>query len=229
MSLKQVGVIGAGVIGSGVAIDLLLHGVKTVVVDNSQKALDDCERSITETIRFAPILTKRKNRYSLEETLGLVRYTSELNDLKNGDFIIENVTENWTIKQEVYRELNQFCRPETRIGVNTSCISITKVGSLLKKPENIIGIHFMNPVYLKPVVEVITGELTSEETIEITKELLTSLDKEGIIVNDMPGFVSNRISHLFMNEAAFVLQDQVSTAKDIDNIFKKCFGTKWVL
>ncbi|WP_242655185.1 3-hydroxyacyl-CoA dehydrogenase family protein [Clostridium cellulovorans] len=108
--------------------------------------------------------------------------------------------------------------------VNTSCISITKIASLTKRPDKVIGTHFMNPVHIKTAVEAIKGFYTSEETIEKTKELLSKMGKEMIIVNDLPGFVSNRISHLFMNEAAFVVQDQVAAPAEVDAIFKKCYG-----
>src|SRR5438874_4598174 len=116
--------------------------------------------------------------------------------------------------------------PEVCFGANTSCISITQIGSATKRPANVVGIHLMNPVHLKPTVEVIRGFHTSDRTVDTLLQLFSRLNKEAIIVEDLPGFVSNRISHLFMNEAAFVLQDNVATAEKIDLIFKKCFGHK---
>jgi 3-hydroxybutyryl-CoA dehydrogenase len=110
--------------------------------------------------------------------------------------------------------------------VNTSCISITKIGAITKRPDRVVGTHFMNPVPMMKAVEVIKGFYTSEKTIQRTKDLLTSLNKEGIVVNDFPGFVSNRISHLMMNEAAFIVQDQVADIKTVDEIFKKCYSHK---
>jgi len=111
-------------------------------------------------------------------------------------------------------------------GANTSCISITRIGAATKRPASVVGIHLMNPVHLMPTVEVIRGFHTSERAVEALLRLLSVLGKEAIVVEDMPGFVSNRISHLFMNEAAFVLQDHVASAGQIDMIFKKCFGHK---
>jgi 3-hydroxybutyryl-CoA dehydrogenase len=122
--------------------------------------------------------------------------------------------------------LDQIAPPDVCFGVNTSCISITQVGSVTTRPANVVGVHFMNPVHLMPTVEVIRGYHTSERTLETLLALLAALKKEGVVVEDLPGFVSNRISHLFMNEAAFVLQDSVTTAANIDQIFKKCFGHK---
>ena len=137
--------------------------------------------------------------------------TTDLRDVASCDFVIENVTENWDIKKQIYEDLERVMPPEVRFGANTSCISITQLGSATKRPENVVGIHLMNPVHLKPTVEVIQGFHTSDRTIDILLELFSRLGKEAIVVQDMPGFVSNRISHLFMNEAAFVLQDQVAT------------------
>ena len=152
--------------------------------------------------------------------------TTDLRDLASCDFVIENVTEDWEIKKQVYENLERVMPPEVCFGANTSCISITQIGSATKRPANVVGIHLMNPVHLKPTVEVIRGFHTSDQTIETLLQLFARLGKEAIIVEDMPGFVSNRISHLFMNEAAFVLQDQVATPDKIDTIFKKCFGHK---
>ena len=110
------------------------------------------------------------------------------------------------------------------IAVNTSCISITKIAALTNMEKNILGMHFMNPVYLKDCVEVIRGYHTSDKTIDTALSFLNEIGKHGVVVNDLPGFVSNRISHLFMNEAVFTLQDSVADAKKIDTIFKECFG-----
>jgi 3-hydroxybutyryl-CoA dehydrogenase len=116
--------------------------------------------------------------------------------------------------------------PEVCFGANTSCISITRIGSVTRRPAKVVGVHLMNPVHLKPTVEVIRGFHTADCTVGTLLQLFARLDKEAIVVEDMPGFVSNRISHLFMNEAAFVLQDSVATAEQIDAIFRKCFGHK---
>jgi 3-hydroxybutyryl-CoA dehydrogenase len=122
--------------------------------------------------------------------------------------------------------LDRVASPEVCFGANTSCISITQIASATGRPANVVGMHLMNPVHVKPTVEVIRGFHTSDRTIDTLRRLFSRLNKEAIIVEDLPGFVSNRISHLFMNEAAFVLQDQVATPDQIDMIFKKCFGHK---
>jgi 3-hydroxybutyryl-CoA dehydrogenase len=226
MTFKNVGVIGVGNIGIGVGTDLVLHGINTVLVDISKDQLENARSEIIKNIRFAPLLLKNSPKITKEEALERLHLSTDIHDLANCDFIIENVTEDWEIKEKVYRQLDEIAAPEVCFGCNTSCISITKVGSVTKRPDKIVGIHLMNPVHLKLTVEVIRGYHTSDETIDKLNVLFKQLNKNSIIVNDFPGFVSNRISHLFMNEAAFVLQDQVSSAADIDNIFKKCFGHK---
>jgi 3-hydroxybutyryl-CoA dehydrogenase len=152
--------------------------------------------------------------------------TTDLEDVASCDFIIENVTEDWDVKKPLYEKLDRVVPPEICFGANTSCLSITQIAGATRRPANVVGIHLMNPVHLKPTVEVIRGFHTSDRTIDVLLRLFSRLNKEAIIVQDLPGFVSNRISHLFMNEAAYVLQDAVASADQIDLIFKKCFGHK---
>jgi len=226
MKLTHVGVVGAGNIGTGVATDLVLHGINAVVVDLSEEILKKAEAEVLKNIRFAPLFSKNLPSMSTEEISKCLRLTTQLEDVASCDFIIENVTEEWDIKKVVYEKLEKAVPPEVCFGANTSCVSITKIASATRRPANVVGIHLMNPVHLKPTVEVIRGFHTSDRAVEMLLQLLSILNKEAIIVEDLPGFVSNRISHLFMNEAAFVLQDQVATADKIDMIFKKCFGHK---
>lgn len=224
MSPERIGVLGAGNIGVGVVTDLVLHGITAVIVDLAPDILERAQAEVLSNVRFAPLLSKTLPRASREEALQRMTLTTDLRELASCDFIIENVTEDWGIKKRLYQQLGELAPPELCFGANTSCISITQIGSASGRPANVVGVHFMNPVHLKPAVEVIRGFHTSEMAVNTLLELLSRLKKESIIVEDMPGFVSNRISHLFMNEAAFVLQDNVSTAEKIDMIFKKCFG-----
>jgi len=226
MTFRKIGVLGAGNIGVGVVTDLVLHGISAVVVDVSDEILRRAQAEVLKNVRFAPLLAKKLPRVTKEEAVARMVLTTDLRDAASCDFIIENVTENWEIKRQVYGNLENVMPPEVCFGANTSCISITKIGSATRRPANVVGIHLMNPVHLKPTVEVIRGFHTSDRTIDVLLRLFAALGKEAIIVEDLPGFVSNRISHLFMNEAAFVLQDQVATAEKIDTIFKKCFGHK---
>jgi 3-hydroxybutyryl-CoA dehydrogenase len=226
MKLTHVGVVGAGNIGAGVVTDLVLHGINAVVVDLSEEILKKAEAQVLKNIRFASLFSKSLPRLTREDTSKRLVLTTELKDVASCDFVIENVTENWDIKKGVYEKLEKAVPPEVCFGANTSCIPITQIGGATKRPANVVGVHFMNPAHLMPTVEVIRGFQTSDRTVEILLQLFSRLGKEAILVEDMPGFVSNRISHLFMNEAAFVLQDGVSSAEKIDMIFKKCFGHK---
>jgi 3-hydroxybutyryl-CoA dehydrogenase len=226
MKFKTIGVVGAGNIGIGVVTDLVLHGISAVVVDISEDSLKRAQDEILKNIRFAPVLSKTLPRVARDEVMRRMVLTTDLEKVSCCDFIIENVTEDWSIKRPVYQALDRLVPSEICFGANTSCISITKLASATRRPANVVGVHLMNPVHLKPTVEVIRGFHTSEQAVNTLLQVLSHLNKEAIIVEDMPGFVSNRISHLFMNEAAFVLQDQVATADKIDMIFKKCFGHK---
>jgi 3-hydroxybutyryl-CoA dehydrogenase len=224
MEFKKVGVIGAGTMGAGVTVDLVLHGIYTVLVDISEDTLEKAKGEIVKSIRFAPLVHKGAPKVPVKEALEQITFTTDLNLVADCDAVVENVTEDWNVKAPVYKELDKICKSGAIFGVDTSCISITKIASLTTRPEKVIGMHFINPVYAKPVIEVMRGFHTSDETIKQTREFLAQLDKKAILVNDYPGFVTNRISHLFMNEAMWVVQDQVASPEDVDNIFKKCFG-----
>lgn len=224
MEFKKVGVIGAGTMGAGVTVDLVLHGIHTVLVDISEQVLENAKSEIGQNIRFAPMIKKGLPKVKVKDALEMITFTTDINAVVDCQYIVENVTEDWKVKEKVYRQLDEVVQPDAIFGVDTSCISITKIAALTKRPDKVIGVHFMNPVYAKPVIEVMRGVHTSSETIEATEQLLAQLEKKAIVVNDYPGFVSNRISHLFMNEAAWVVQDQVADPEQVDNIFKQCFG-----
>lgn len=226
MNITSVGVIGGGVMGRSIAVDLLFHGFQVVLVDVSEDILEAALQEIIRNIRFSPLVNTALPLMEPEEAELNLKLTTDLSEVHQCDFIIENVTEDWTIKEGIYRKLDQICLPEVCFGVNTSCISITKVGSVTGRSGQVIGMHFMNPAVLKPSIEVIKGYHTSEATIQLVNQFLGRMEKEAILVEDLPGFVSNRVSHLFMNEAAFVVMDQVASPEAVDRIFKQCYGHK---
>jgi 3-hydroxybutyryl-CoA dehydrogenase len=226
MALRRIGVVGAGNIGTGVVTDLVLHGASAVVVDVSEDILRRAREDVLKNVRFAPMLNKALPRVSMDEASSRMILTTDLAGLASCEFVIENATEDWGVKRPIYEVLDRVVPPEVCFGVNTSCIAITRIAGVTKRPDKVVGVHFMNPVHLMSTVEVIRGYHTSEQTMGALLRLLRSLGKEGIVVEDLPGFVSNRVSHLFMNEAAFALQDQVASAENIDLIFRKCFGHK---
>ena len=224
MKLDKICVVGAGTMGIGVSSDLILHDFDVVLIDKSEQALERAKTKILGNVRFAPALKADLPKLEEDVILARMRLSTDLGLAGECDYVVENVPEDWSIKKPVYEELAAVCREETFFGVNTSCTSITKVGALTKRPDKVIGIHFMNPAYLIDGVEVMKAVHTSDETIEVTLALLDRLGKRTTVVGDLPGFVSNRISHVFMNEAAFVVQDQLADPKAVDEIFRNCFG-----
>lgn len=227
MNIRSVGVIGAGVMGTGVAQSLAQVGYDVVLIDISDEVLARAERTIANALRFQRLTQGAKREaISTKEVLKHIHFVTDYEALRDVDFVIENTTEKWDIKKAVYSQIDEICPEETIFAVNTSAISITRVGSMTRRPERVIGTHFMNPVPMKDTVEVIRGYHTSEETITTTMSLLETMGKTGIVVNDMPGFVSNRVLMLTINEAVYLVQDQVASVEDIDKIFENCFGHK---
>ncbi len=230
MEIRTVGVIGAGVMGAGVAQYLAQTGHQAVVVDISDEVLGRAREEIRKSLRFQGMFQKGAQKGEKSEpadtVLGRIQLTTRLEDLSEVDFVVENVPEKWEIKSKIYPQIDVICPARAVFAVNTSVYSITRVGALTKRPRQVIGMHFMNPVPLKPMVEVIRGHHTSEETIETARQFLRQLGKDCIIVNDYPGFVSNRVLMLTINEAVFLIQDGVASAEQVDQLFKTCFGHK---
>lgn len=221
----NIGIIGAGVMGRGVALAYAQYGHNIVLVDIEENVLEEAKKQIIRDYRFQGMYGK-KCEDTIQNILGRITFTTQLENVEMCEYIIENVTENWEIKKNVYLQLNKICNENTIYAVNTSCFSITRVGALMNKPENVIGSHYMNPAHIKSTVEVIKGYHTSEKTINTTLELLKTIEKEGVVVNDLPGFVSNRVLMLTVNEAIYLVHEGVAEAKDVDKIFKQCFGHK---
>ncbi|WDE02525.1 3-hydroxyacyl-CoA dehydrogenase family protein [Thalassomonas actiniarum] len=227
MTQQVVGVIGAGVMGTGVAQNLAQSGFNVVLLDISTAVLDKAANDIRNNIRFQAFSQKDKSRLDdPDEVLQRIVFTTDYQALAQAFYVIENVSEQWHAKSSVYPQLEAVCPAHTVYAADTSCYSITRIAALTKRPDKVIGIHFMNPVPMKPTVETIRGWHTSKETIAITDNLLSTMGKTSILVEDSPGFVSNRILMLTVNEAVFTVQDQVADAQQVDEIFKKCFGHK---
>ncbi|MBY0596365.1 3-hydroxyacyl-CoA dehydrogenase family protein [Bacillus bingmayongensis] len=226
MEMKYVGVVGAGVMGADMALDLSMNGYKVILTDINEEKLQDAEENIRKTFKLVQLVRKRVVKSSLEEVLENIHFSTNINDFARAEIIIENVTEDWSVKQKIYEKLRDICHENTIYFVNTSCISITKVGALMHYPNKVIGAHFMNPVPLKELVEVIKGHETSDDTVETTKHFLKSFGKNPVVVNDFPGFVSNRVLMLTINESIWTVQDQVGTPYNVDKIFRDGFGHK---
>jgi 3-hydroxybutyryl-CoA dehydrogenase len=223
--LETIGVIGAGVMGVGLAHALAQSGLRTLLIDVSDSILESALGQIRNNIRFQRLFHKNQGG-GPEEILGRIKVSADYDVLRDADFVIENVTEKFAIKTEVYRRLNAICPPQCIFAANTSAIPITRIAGMTSRPALVLGMHFMNPVPLKTAVEVIRGYHTSDDTIATATRLLGLMGKKAILVNDSPGFVSNRVLMLTINEAIFLVQEKVASPEVVDDIFKNCFEHK---
>jgi 3-hydroxybutyryl-CoA dehydrogenase len=220
--MRTVGVVGAGATGQGVAQALALTGHHVVLVDLTEELLERARSAISRSLRFATLLGGRAEPGAAER----IRASTDLRELAAADFLIESVTERLDVKLPLYPRLDAVCRPDVVLATSTSVLSVTRLATATRRPAQVIGVHFMDPVPLRPTVEVVRGLHTSDATLETTKALLADLGKQCVVVADSPGFVSNRVMMLAINEAAAVLQDGVAPAEDVDRIFRECFGHK---
>lgn len=225
-TIATVGVVGAGVMGVGVAQNLAQTGHRAVLLDLSGEILDRARREIERNVRFHGMMSRTKGGPALGEVMERITFTTDYAPFSECDFVVENATEKEAIKKTIYPVLDEVCPPHAVFAANTSCISITRIGGWTGRAEKVLGMHFMNPVPLKPVVETIRGHSTSQDTIDTALQLLKQMGKEGIVVNDYPGFVSNRVLMITINEAAWEVMDGVASAEDVDRIFVTCFGHK---
>lgn len=224
--IKTVGVVGAGVMGRGVAQAVAQKGMHVVLVDIDDQILAAAANEIRQAQRFAAMLDRKAEAVSADAVCERIEFTTDLRRLAAVNFLVENTSEKVAVKEALYPQLDRVCDPACVFAVNTSAISITRVASWTRRADKVVGMHFMNPVPMKPLVEVIRAHHSSDAAVGRAREFLAALGKEAVIVNDMPGFVSNRVLMLTINEAIFLVQDQVSSPRDIDRIFKGCFGHK---
>ncbi len=224
MEAKKMAVIGAGTIGLGLAVDLAAHGYTVQVVDSSPEVVKRAPDQVGRDLMMFRMLAPDYRDADSDAILARLSFSTELESVADADFVIENITEDIPMKEAVFDGLARICRPDAYFATNTSCISVTRLAARLRDPSRMMGMHFMNPVPVKKFVEIIRGELTSEETEEAAQTLARSLGKEFVVVNDFPGFVSNRVMMLTVNECAFVLQDGVASAAQVDKVFRLAFG-----
>ncbi len=218
-----IGVIGAGVMGRGVAEVLARHEFNVVLVDRTDELLDDARRSIGVSLKSAALFA-RGSQEPFDRTLARITFTTDLATVAAAHFVIENVTEDWSIKEAVYAELRRYVRPGVTLAANTSAIAIGRLAALLPDPSRVIGMHFMNPVAQKPLVEVIRSNVTSDIATDSAVALLERIGKRAIVVGDSPGFVTNRVLMLMINEAIAVVEEGITSPEDVDAIFVGCFS-----
>jgi 3-hydroxybutyryl-CoA dehydrogenase len=218
MTIKHVFVIGAGTMGNGIAQVAATSGYQVTCMDVMPAALEKAKSTIARST--AKLVEKGTLTAEQKAAADQINFVSSYDSLPTADFIIEAATENPELKFKIFREMDAAAHEDVILASNTSSISITKIAAATKRPEKVIGMHFMNPVPLMKLVEVIKGLATSEETLGTTLELCKVMGKEAWAANDSPGFISNRILCPMINEAIFALQEGIGTPEAIDAVMK---------
>ena len=217
--IRTVGVLGAGQMGNGIAHVFAQYGHEVVLYDIAAAQLEKAVATIRQNLE-----RQAKKGVIAEavviETVGRIKTAQNMADLASVDFAVEAVTEHEPLKLEIFRKLDEIVHAGTILASNTSSIPITKIAAVTKRPEKVIGMHFMNPVPVMKLVEVIRGHATSEETFDLTAALVAKLEKEIAVSQDYPGFIVNRILIPMLNEAVFALYEGIATVEDIDKGMK---------
>jgi 3-hydroxybutyryl-CoA dehydrogenase len=218
MTIEHIFVIGAGTMGNGIAQVAATSGYQVTCMDVQPAALDKAKAAISKST--SKLLEKGTLTADQKAGADKINFVSSYDTLPNADFVIEAATENPELKFKIFKDMDATARDDVILASNTSSISITKIAAATKRPDKVIGMHFMNPVPLMKLVEVIKGLATSDETLATTLELCKVMGKEAWSANDSPGFISNRILCPMINEAIFALQENVGTPEAIDAVMK---------
>lgn len=218
--MKQIIIIGAGTMGNGIAHSFALHNFQVSLVDTNPDSLNNALQTIDQNLSRQ---VKKELIQPLQKVQALsnIKLSSSLKEsLKEADLVIEAITENLEAKRSLFREIDQFCPAHTILASNTSSISITTLASVTKRPKQVIGMHFMNPVPVMKLVEVIRGYETSDATVSQIMSIARKLDKTPVEVNDFPGFIANRILMPMINEAIYAFYEGVAGKEEIDEVMK---------
>ena len=219
LKIEKIGVIGAGTMGNGIAHVSALSGFDTVLIDVKdefvQRGFDTIQKNMDRQVKKEKI-----SQSELEASMNRITLSTDYNQLSACDLIIEAATENKDIKLNIFKELDNICKSETILASNTSSISINKIASVTQRPDKVIGMHFMNPVPVMKLVEIVKGSETDDSITKCIADLSEQMGKIPVECNDSPGFVSNRILMPMINEAIFCLDEGVGTPEAIDTIMK---------
>jgi len=217
--IKKIGVIGAGTMGSGIALVGAMQGFEVTMVDVSQeiieKAIQKIEKYLTRSEEKAKISKEEKNK-----AISRIEATTSLEKITSCEFIIEAVSENKEIKKKIFQRLDSLCPKDVIFASNTSAISITELASLTQRADKFVGMHFMNPVPVMKLVEVVRGLDTSDHTVQVTEGVVKALGKIPVEVQDSPGFIVNRLLIPMINEAAYCLMENIAAKESIDKVMK---------
>jgi len=218
MDIRNIFVVGAGTMGNGIAQVAATSGYQVTLMDVVPSQVERARAAIAKSVEkllSKAAITEQQKQAALDIKMG-----STLDGVAEADLVVEAATENPELKLNLFHQLDQQARPGAILASNTSSISITKIAAVTKRPQNVIGMHFMNPVPLMKLVEVIRGLATSPETTATTVDVCRKMGKEAVEANDSPGFISNRILCPMINEAVFALQEGIGTPEAIDNVMK---------
>jgi 3-hydroxybutyryl-CoA dehydrogenase len=218
MAVKKIGVIGAGTMGTGIAQVAATAGFEVMLNDVAGDLLQKSMKAVDKSL--AKFQEKGKIEEDKEKIISRIKTTNTLSDLKQADFVVEAVFEDFEVKKQVLIELDKLLDPSVILASNTSSISITRLAALTSRPDRFMGMHFMNPVPLMTLVELIKGIATSQETFDEVKALAEKMGKVPVEANDFPGFISNRILLPMINEAVYALMEGVGTVEAIDTVMK---------
>lgn len=217
--MNKVVVVGAGTMGNGIAQVFAAHGTTVRMVDRSadalEKGLDAIKGSLARVVKKGALSAEQA-----AEVVARVELTTDLGDLGSADLVIEAVSEQPALKFSLFEKFDAATPPHTILATNTSSISVTEIAARTRRPDKVIGMHFMNPVPVMKLVEIIRGQATSDETTATIMEASRVLGKTPVVVNDYPGFVANRILMPMINEAIFCLMENVASAESIDTVMK---------
>lgn len=219
MAIQLVGVIGAGTMGNGIAHVFARAGFEVLLCDLEQKFLERGIATVTKNLE-REVAKSKITEAQKSDALKKIQPTVDRSRLGACDFIVEAASEKLEIKSELFRDLDRICRPEVILASNTSSISITKLAAFTGRAQNVIGMHFFNPVPVMKLVEIVRGLATSNETFATVRELALKLEKTPVEVNDAPGFVSNRVLMPLLNEAMYTVMEGVATPDAVDEVFK---------
>ncbi|MGX1885877.1 3-hydroxyacyl-CoA dehydrogenase family protein [Streptomyces sp. NPDC055287] len=216
----QVAIVGAGVMGSGIATLVLGHGIPVVLVDVDEKTLDEARGRILQQLRHAQLM----GALPTGQSTGKLVTTVSLSEVADATAVIEAITESPTAKAKVIGEVSAVVRPGTPVISNTSGIPIGELANWASRPEELLGTHFMNPSYLIKMVEVSRGPQTGDATVEAVVALLTALSRRAVLVQDAPGFVTSRLLHPMINTAARIVSEGTATVEAVDELMEGCLG-----
>lgn len=218
VSIKNVGVVGAGQMGAGIAQVMAQNGINVVLSDSREEAVKKAKSGIEKS------LTKLFEKGKIEEhppsILARIKVTTQIKDMAHCDLVVEAVSENEELKKSIFKELDSLLAPHALIASNTSSLPITRLASATGRPDRFIGMHFMNPVPIMALVEIIKGHSTSEQTYQMTRALAEKMGKTTVCSQDYPGFIVNRILMPMINEAFYTLMEGIASPEDIDNGMK---------